>query len=144
VRILHVCTERVKGRRWVDANKKVAECSHRDMNLTRGYDMERKSIAAKQKYVDEPFGASQLYLELLCTHPEYQLHGAGTRLVKRGLEIGEKERVNVTLAALPTSEGFYAHLGFESVTNLSISSVDEDEWFRYDVMVYDFTDTAVE
>jgi GNAT superfamily N-acetyltransferase len=101
--------------------------------------MEHKATAAKRKYVDEPFGSNQLYLDLLATHPDFQLHGAGTRLVRRGVEMGRKDNINVTLIALPSSEGFYAHIGFDSITNFSISSVDEDEYFRYDVMAYNFT-----
>jgi len=109
------------------------------MNLTRAMDMDHKSTAAKRNYVDEPFGENQLYLQLLSTHPEFQLHGAGTRLVSRGVEVGRKNDVNVTLIALPTAEGFYEHIGFNSVVNFTISSVDEDESFRYNVMAYNFT-----
>jgi GNAT superfamily N-acetyltransferase len=121
--------------RWL----KQEECEHRDANITRAIDIEQKSTAAKQKYVDEPFGPNQLYLAMLCTHPDFQLHGAGTRLVSRGIEFGREKDVNVTLIALPTSESFYAHIGFDSFTNFSISSVDENEYFRYDVMGYNFT-----
>lgn len=75
---------------------------------------------------------------MIAVHPDYQLHGAGTRLVSKGIERGRKDGVNVTLAALPTSEGFYAHIGFYSDANFTIEGVDGDREFRYDVMVYDF------
>ncbi|USP76853.1 hypothetical protein yc1106_04127 [Curvularia clavata] len=101
--------------------------------------MYRKLDAAKLEYVDKPFGSNQLYLDTLCTHPDFQLHGAGTRLVSRGIEIGREHNLNVTLIAQPTAAGFYAHLGFDSIVNISISSVDEDEYFGYNVMAYNFT-----
>lgn len=116
----------------------VEECEHRDMNFTRAMDMSRKSTDALYRYVEEPFGPDQLYLDTLGVHPDYQLHGAGTRLVAKGVERGRKEGVNVTLVALPTSEGFYAHIGWKSWKNFTIETVDGDREFRYDVMAYDF------
>ncbi|PVI04063.1 hypothetical protein DM02DRAFT_652080 [Periconia macrospinosa] len=121
------------------AHQLLKECEHRDMNLTRAIDMERKSTAALRKYVNEPFGSNQLYLDTLCTHPDFQLHGAATRLVGKGIEVGRKDGVNVTVVALPTAESFYIHIGFYSIRNFSISSFDEDEYFRYNVMAYNFT-----
>jgi GNAT superfamily N-acetyltransferase len=108
------------------------------MNLTRAIPFGHDSTIALKKYIEEPFGPTQLYLDLIAVHPEYQLHGVGTRLVSRGVEIGRKEGVNVTLAALPTSEGFYAHIGFYSDSNFTLKSIDGDKEFRYDVMAYDF------
>ncbi|CAI6337697.1 unnamed protein product [Periconia digitata] len=120
-----------------DCNK--GQCEHRDLNVTRALDLERKSIVATRKYVDEPFGPDQLYLNTLCAHPDFQLQGAGTRLVKSGIEAGRRKNVNVTLIALPTSESFYVHVGFDSMQNFTIATVDEDGLFRYNVMAYNFT-----
>ncbi|KAF2035901.1 hypothetical protein EK21DRAFT_53651 [Setomelanomma holmii] len=114
-------------------------CLHRDMNSTRAIDYAYKAAAAEKKYIDDAFGPDQLYLEYLATHPDYQLRGAGTRLTNSGLESGRKARVNITLLALPTAEGFYAHLNFSSVANMSISSVDGDQLFRFNVMARDFS-----
>jgi GNAT superfamily N-acetyltransferase len=110
---------------------------HKDLNITRAIDFDHKITAAKRKYVDEPFGTNQLYLEMLGTNPHYQSRGAGTRLVTSGLEVARSNHVNVTLIAQPTAEVFYLHLGFTSVANISIPSVDNDESFRFNVMVYD-------
>lgn len=114
------------------------QCEHRDMNITRAIPFGHASIIALRKYLAEPFGPTQLYLDMIAVHPDYQLHGAGSRLVSRGVEVGRKEGVNVTLAALPTNEGFYAHIGFYSDLNFTIEGIDGDREFRYDVMAYDF------
>jgi ribosomal protein S18 acetylase RimI-like enzyme len=111
------------------------------MNLTRAIPFGVASAVALEKYVKEPFGPTQLYLDMIAVHPDYQLHGAGTRLVSRGVEIGRKEGSNVTLVALPSSEGFYAHIGWKSWTNFTIDTVDGGE-LRYDVMAYDFEGEA--
>lgn len=109
------------------------------MNITQAIDMYHKLDAAKQEYVDKPFGPNQLYLDTLCTHPDFQLHGAGTRLVSSGVEVGRRNNLNVTVIAQPTAASFYAHIGFEYTANISISSVDEDEYFGFNVMAYNFT-----
>jgi GNAT superfamily N-acetyltransferase len=81
----------------------------------------------KHQYIDLPYGPSQLYLETLGTHPDFQRRGAGTRLVSRGIEVGKREGVNVTLIAQPTAEGFYRGLGFVSVRNVTVSRVGEGD-----------------
>jgi GNAT superfamily N-acetyltransferase len=76
---------------------------------------------------------------MLATHPRYQLHGAGTQLVRSGIESAEERGEDITLIAQPTAEGFYLHIGFVEVVNISIASVDRDEEFWFNVMKYDFT-----
>lgn len=112
---------------------------HRDMNITRAVDYEHKFNAARRKYVDNVFGADQLYLHELGTHPDYQARGAGTQLVVSGLKRGDTAGVNVSLVAQPTAETFYLHRGFQEVNNISIESVDGDQAFRYNVMAYNFS-----
>lgn len=109
---------------------------HRDLNVTRTIDYDHKFTAAKRKYLDDRFGANQLYLQLLTTHPDHQLHGAGTQLVNSGLELGRKANVNVTLISEPTAETFYLRFSFTSVANISIASVDGDQAFRFNVMAH--------
>jgi GNAT superfamily N-acetyltransferase len=108
------------------------------LNVTRAIDYIQKFTAAKRKHLDQVFGTDQLYLDTLATHPHYQLRGAGTQLVNAGIGRGRKDHVNVTVIAEPTAETFYVHLGFTSVVNISITSVDNDQIFRYVVMAYDF------
>lgn len=117
---------------------------HKDMNITRALDYEHKFNAAKRKYVDDVFGADQLYLELLGTHPDFQLRGAGSKLVGSGIERGRKHGTNVTLCAEPTAEGFYLHVGFVATATISFTSVDGDQVFRFPVMAYDFGSNKVQ
>lgn len=107
------------------------------MNVTRALDYIRKFNAAEHKYVFDVFGESQVYLYELATHPDYQLRGAGTRLVERGIEKGLREGVNVTLVAQPSAEGFYFKKGFKEMRNITVDSVDGDQIFGYNVMAYD-------
>lgn len=115
-----------------------AECTHKDLNITRAIDWEPKFNALLKANFAEYFAPRQLYLNTLVTHPNYQLHGAGTRLVNVGIEIGREEGVNVTLLAQPTAEGFYLSRGFREVRNVSMMSVDGDKEFGFNVMAYDF------
>lgn len=114
------------------------KCTHKDLNITRALDWEPKFNALIETHIVEYFAPKQLYLNTLVTHPDYQLHGAGTRLVSVGIEMGRKEGVNVTLIAQPTAEGFYLSRGFREVRNVSVGSVDGDREFGFNVMAYDF------
>lgn len=116
---------------------------HRDLNITRAIDYDHKFTAEKQKHIDETFGTDQLYLEQLVTHPDCQSRGAGTRLVNSGIRLGREAHVNVTLIAEPTAETFYLRLGFVSVANMSITSVDDDQSFRYNVMAFGYDGVMV-
>lgn len=104
--------------------------------MTRALDWDHKFTAAKRTNVDEYFGRNQLYLELLATHPGYQGRGAGTRLVRNGLRRAKEADINATLIAEATAETFYVYLGFTSIKNVSIETVDGDQTFRFDVMAY--------
>lgn len=111
---------------------------YQSLNLTRTWDYVTHFNAAEQKFVFDIFGEGQLYLHELATHPDYQLRGAGTRLIERGIERGRKEDVNVTLIAQPTAEGFYFKKGFMEMRNISVESIDGDQSFGYNVMAFDF------
>lgn len=58
---------------------------------------------------------------------DFQLKGAGTRLIERGVENGRRGNVNVTLVAQPSAEGFYFKKGFLEMKNFSVNSVDVDD-----------------
>lgn len=83
-----------------------------------------------------------MYLYELAAHSDYQLRGSGTRLIERGIEKGSRAGANVTLIAQPAAEGFYLKKGFQEMRNISISSVDEDQSFGYNVMAYGFDDDS--
>lgn len=110
---------------------------HRDLNYTRAVAWERDFTAAKRRCIDERFGSAQLYLDTLATHPDYQRRGFASQLVSQGIDAGKRDSVDVTLIAEPTAATFYIHLGFVSVENITIDSVDHDEKFRFDVMKLD-------
>ena len=106
--------------------------------MTRALDFVRQFNAAEHKYVFDVFGETQIYLYELATHPDYQLKGAGTRLIERGVENGRRGNVNVTLVAQPSAEGFYFKKGFLEMKNFSVNSVDGDQTFWYNVMSHGF------
>lgn len=107
---------------------------HRDMNITRAVDYDHKFHTLKHQHVDVPFGATQLYLNTLGTHPAYQGRGAGTQLLIAGLERANNQPFNVTLIAQPTAESFYIRSGFVPIQQIVVTSVDGDEEFPYVVM----------
>ncbi|OAF99180.1 uncharacterized protein CC84DRAFT_1264196 [Paraphaeosphaeria sporulosa] len=122
-------------------SEEMANCTHRDLNLTRAVAWDHQWNALARKNL-APFGGNQLYLELLGTHPAYQGRGAGSILVKSGLERARKEMeegeldVNVTLIAQPTAETFYMGMGFKEMRNMTMEGVD-GESFVFNVMAYD-------
>jgi ribosomal protein S18 acetylase RimI-like enzyme len=118
------------------------KCTHADLNVTRALDWERKFNALIDTHITKYFGPENLYLDTLATHPEHQSRGAGTRLLAEGIEAGKREGVNVTLIAQPTAKSFYLGRGFEEVKNVSVETVDRDGEFGFNVMAYDFHETA--
>ena len=69
------------------------ECNtRRDADLAHIAAFRSVLIASVNKYFDAPFGNSQVQLYHLATHPDYQRHGAGTRLLNWGLELAMRER----------------------------------------------------
>lgn len=83
------------------------------------------------------YGSNQFYLAALGTHPDFQHRGYGEQLVLHGIDMAEMLGLDkVTLIATPLGEPVYFSLGFQSIANFSVSSVDGDMDFPYDVMVY--------
>ena len=56
-------------------------------------------------------------LAFIATQPEYRGLGAGTMLVRWGLEEAEKRGLDCWLQASPFAVDFYRHLGFEDVSS---------------------------
>jgi GNAT superfamily N-acetyltransferase len=81
----------------------------RNSNLTKVIDYKI------QKYIDDGFGYTQLYFEILGIHPSYQSLGAGTQLVQSGINFAAEEHLDVTFTAQPSAEIFYLgnHIGFD-------------------------------
>jgi ribosomal protein S18 acetylase RimI-like enzyme len=105
------------------------ECKYRNVNLTRAEDYQNQSDAAEEKYLDSVYAPrNQLYLNTLATHPNYQRRGAGGALLNSGLQIGKKaystKNVTATLIATEAGEPVYLHLGWESMHNFTVKSLD--------------------
>lgn len=118
-------------------------CEHRDVNMTRWNDYVQQFSKMKQKYLDDVYmKRNQLYLDSLATHPDYQRQGAGSALVRSGLSFGKSkyknENVTATLIATEAGEPLYQYLGWESMHNYSVKSLDvingTREAWRFDVM----------
>ena len=117
------------------------------INITRAIDFDHQFTVATQKYLDDIYAdENQLYLASLGTHPDHQRRGAGGALVMEGLGLGKRAYGNVnvtaTLIATEMGEPLYAHLGWESLHNFTVKSLDvvdgrREEW-RWDVMKYEF------
>jgi ribosomal protein S18 acetylase RimI-like enzyme len=84
-------------------------------------------FGAKKDFFDDVYGNNQIHLEIIATHPDYQRHGAGSKLTRWGIETASREGRLVTLIASPGAMGFYAHLGFSTVFNLTIQLEGEVE-----------------
>ncbi|EEP77544.1 predicted protein [Uncinocarpus reesii 1704] len=93
----------------------------RDMEIPRGVDEEGYRFAkgrmyeAKKKWFGEE-GREHCFLAVLCTHPDHQGRGAGTLLLKYGLEIADKHGVESFLEASAKGLPLYERYGFESIT----------------------------
>lgn len=94
-------------------------------------------IASVNKYFDAPYGNSQVQLYHLATHPDYQRHGAGTRLLNWGLELAMREKKPITLFGSPMGTKLYAELGFRVLDYVTVQVDGEEENVSLCVMVYD-------
>lgn len=74
---------------------------------------------ARRKYL-EPSGRkngplSYLHLTRLATYPKWQRHGAGTLLSQWGIDVADKQNLNIGLFASPSGEALYKELGFKEL-----------------------------
>ena len=123
-----------------------AKCSDSAVNMTRFDDHQRQFNRDRRRYLDDVYDKSnQLYLNTLGTHPDYQRRGAAGALLRSGLAFGSSKygdaNVTATLIATVAGEPVYAHLGWDSLKNFTVKSLDKvngtrEKW-KYDVMKYD-------
>jgi len=81
----------------------------------------------EQHYITYAYPTTtQIYLQLLATHPSYDGHNFGARQVRRGMDFArDRDRKElVTLIATPVGYPLYKGLGFGSVANVSIEMLD--------------------
>lgn len=118
------------------------------LNITRAIDYDHQITMAQRKYLDQPYPPShQYYLDTLATHPDYQRRGAGGALVTSGLDFADQIRhpddnLTATLMATQAGEPLYLHLGWDSLENFTVTSLDEldgggKEVWVFDAMKYD-------
>ncbi|KAK5098369.1 hypothetical protein LTS08_006502 [Lithohypha guttulata] len=119
-----------------DDDKPPFNCSlNLAMNTTREEDFFRQWNEAKHKHIDEAY-EKQLYLNVLCTHPQWDGHGFAAMNLDWGTSLARSLDLPVTLIATPAGYPLYDSYGFESVSNVSISKLDGLGSLWYEVMKY--------
>ncbi|KAK5454987.1 hypothetical protein LTS15_005707 [Exophiala xenobiotica] len=122
---------------WNSGHALASKCSHKDENSTRAADFDQKFSKAQHKYLNDVYGSNQFYLAVLATHPDFQGRGYGEQLVLSGIDMAPTLGLDVvTLIATPMGEPVYFSLGFQSIANFSVTSIDGDMAFPYDVMIH--------
>ena len=91
---------------------------------------------AKGMYFDSQYGSNQLHLLILGTHPDFQRHGAGTRLCRWGMNLAQERNLPLTLFSSPMGEVLYRELGFKMVGTVSVQVDDEEEKLTIGAMTY--------
>jgi hypothetical protein len=105
-------------------------------NTTRVVDFERQMANIERKYFIDAY-PNQLYLNVLATHPSWDGHGYAARHLQWGkeksLELSDSTW-HVTLLATPAGFPLYDSVGFQSVTNATIRTLDDSEDLWFEVM----------
>lgn len=110
-----------------------AKCSDNlDTNVTRAENFSRQFSVAQKQYVDD-YPHEQMYLAALATHPDWDGHGFGAMHCHWGIENAKAMNLPTTLIATPAGWPLYNSLGFESLANITIKTLDwpEDLWYEY-------------
>ncbi|KAI3337030.1 hypothetical protein HD806DRAFT_475441 [Xylariaceae sp. AK1471] len=119
-----------------DPRSMYAKCSdHLEANMTRLVDFQRQGDVVEKRYIFD-FPEPQLLLDLLATHPSWDGHGLGAANVQWGIEKAKElgTHIPVTLLATPAGWPLYDSLGFESMANITIKTLDDeldDLWLEY-------------
>jgi ribosomal protein S18 acetylase RimI-like enzyme len=118
-------------------------CKNRDVNKTRAIDFFEQFQRLHQRYLDDVYPLEQqLYLASIATLPAYQGHDIAGHVLRRGLAMVNDtpsdrlpDKLYATLTATPMGEPLYRDNGYESIKNITIRTLDDEERFRFDVMV---------
>lgn len=70
-------------------------------------------------------GKPYILLNLLCVHQDFQRRGAGTTLVKWGMDLADEMKLPIHIEASAAGFGLYSKLGFRQV---EIAVVKKEEW----------------
>ncbi|KAK3672044.1 hypothetical protein LTR78_008014 [Recurvomyces mirabilis] len=100
------------------------KCSdHLDTNTTREAQVIAYMDDIERKYYSN-LTHTELYLNVIATHPDWDGHGFGAAQVEYGLGKAKEAGANVTLVATPAGHPLYASLGFEAVANVTMQMFD--------------------
>lgn len=110
-------------------------CSrHLDLNITRALHWEEEFMPYKRRYIDKAYG-SQVYLNGLATHPDFDGRGFAAAQVEWGKNLARRRGENVTLIATPAGYQLYRTIGFEEIANLTFTKVGGEFLTWFEVMV---------
>ncbi|KAK6841119.1 hypothetical protein PG987_001979 [Apiospora arundinis] len=83
----------------------------------------------EKKHEEHMGGRPHWYLELLAVRKGYQGKGVGKHLLKWGLELADKDGLEVYLQAGPAGVPLYRKCGFEDIEVYTVSSIGFTETF---------------
>jgi predicted N-acetyltransferase YhbS len=110
--------------------------ARRDANLARGEAFLSAIIQSKNVHFNSVYGENQLSLMLLETRREYQNLGAGTGLMKWGMQKARREGLALTLFSSSAALSFYRKLGFVEVANCRVQLDGEQESVNLHMLVF--------
>lgn len=94
-----------------------------DVNQTRAADLHRQLDPAMIRYIEKAY-PKQLYLDSLATHPDWDGNGFAAQNLYWGIEFAKSLEEPVTLIATPVGYPLYDDIGFRSLKNVSITTLD--------------------
>ena len=106
-----------------------------DVNQKRQAAFRKAATKGKQEFFDDVYGAEQIHLQILGTHPDHMCRGYGTSLVNWGIAVAKLDNLAVSLMASPMGKPLYTHLGFKSLGRIIIRVLGETEEVYMDAMV---------
>lgn len=109
------------------------KCSdHLDVNTTRYDYFAGISRDIMTRYVYN-FKRSQLLLNLIATHPDWDGHNFAAEQIEVGLQKAAEAEMPVALIGTPAGYPLYDSLGFKSLANITIERMDHDGsfWMEY-------------
>ncbi|KAM0719326.1 hypothetical protein Q7P37_005231 [Cladosporium fusiforme] len=106
------------------------------INTTRLNDANAQTAAIERQYLHS-LAPSQLYLNLLATHPSWDGHGFGARHITWGQEFAQSLGYPLTLLATPAGYPLYASLGFTGLKNATVEMLDGLGELWFEVMEWD-------
>ncbi|KAA8904882.1 acyl-CoA N-acyltransferase [Sphaerosporella brunnea] len=106
----------------------------RDVDPLRFTEFLRVMGSVHERYWEKDY-AENFHLELLCTHPDFRRRGAGTLLIRWGIELGRKEDASVGVESSPGGLSLYKKLGFKQIALLTVRVQGDDAELSVPVLV---------